>query len=92
MDKLNLPAGLQPPDTAPKDGTLIMADFLHRAPVTALWNGHEQQWVAASVNANLINGEWKDMYFENEYHEHSELIGWLPLPEIQGIKEEAGFK
>ncbi len=34
---------------------------------------------------NIVDRQ-EDPYFENEYAEDSELLGWMPLPDINEVK------
>ncbi len=95
MTELTLPAGLNPPDTAPKDGTIILGDFGMPWVLMAIWSGYDEQWAVATIQANPMGGSWDDqksieMYFETDTYEHDNLIGWLPVPVAEGIKEELG--
>lgn len=72
------------PEIAPKDGTLIIAKFRnYPTPLAAMWNGHDQEWVAASPQVEPVNGVWNDWYFENERFKHEELTAWANIDEAK---------
>jgi hypothetical protein len=72
----------RPPETAPKDGTPILALFTgYPWGVACLWNEVDKEWVYALAQANLFHGEWNDNYFENERAAEHELRAWMPIPE-----------
>ena len=70
----------QTPETAPKD-TTFMADVGLPFAVVACWNAAEDLWVYANAQCDLYRGAWNDFYFENE--RTSELLGWMPMPEVE---------
>ena len=83
----------QPPETAPKDATIIANVGLPFA-VVAMWNGASEKWVYANIQAGMYHGEWNDyyfewhdFYFENEYED--ELLGWMPMPEVMQMDGDA---
>ena len=69
----------QPPETAPKDKTII-ADVGLPCAVMAHWDEAENTWVYANLQCDLYHGQWNEYYFENEYG--AVLKGWMPLPEV----------
>lgn len=76
-------ATLQHPDTAPKDGTTILADFGYPSLTVAVWNAPSGKWVAAELHADLYQGEWNDTYFQNEHEPQEAMRGWLPFPVVR---------
>jgi hypothetical protein len=71
---------MNPPDTAPKDGTTFLANMGWPWLVVCMWNTAVDKWVYASPQINLYEGEWNDPYFESEWDDESELKGWIPMP------------
>ena len=69
-----------PGESAPKDGSVFLADIGYIQTVTCSWNAHEKKWVFAVLQRNMIDGEHNDTYFENEYATEAELISWMELP------------
>ena len=71
---------MNPPYTAPKDGTPFLADMGWAYLVVCIWNAAVDKWVYANLQVNLYHGQWNDTYFESEWEEESELKGWIPMP------------
>ncbi len=74
------------PETAPRNGHLVFANLGWPWPITACWNEYEHRWVYAMAQLNIVDRQ-EDPYFENEYAEDSELLGWLPLPDVNEVKK-----
>ena len=73
-----------PPESAPKDGNLILADVGMPWPVVAVWNSHDEKWVYSNLQACEMANNTLDTYFENE--QEKTIKGWLPLPELPVLK------
>lgn len=71
------------PEDAPKDGSVFLADIGWPSYVACMWSVGSLKWVYAMPQIGLIDGEWTDSYFENEWGYESELKGWLPIPPVQ---------
>ncbi len=73
----------QPPETAPKDGTVFIGVFgdISPTPVQTCWSLASKKWCASIQQADMFNGRW-DMFFENEWS--LMLLKWLPMPEVEG--------
>ena len=71
---------MNPPDTAPKDGTTFLANMGWPLLVVCVWNAAVDKWVYANLQVNLYEGKWNDTYFESEWDNESELKGWIPMP------------
>jgi hypothetical protein len=67
---------LQPPETAPKDGSLILADFGWPWLVPTAWNKLNLEWATASFQSDSIGDTW----FETEWERESDMTGWMPIP------------
>ena len=76
------PTALNPPETAPKDGTVILGDFGWPWMLTACWNNHDEKWAVSMIQACLMENGKVDTYFEADQEEHKSLKGWLPMPEV----------
>jgi hypothetical protein len=72
----------QPSDTAPKDGTTIIADFGWHQPSLAIWNDIDHKWAAVSLNAQEMPDDKIDYWFENESFTMDDLEYWMPLPKL----------
>ena len=72
----------QPSDTAPKDGTMIIADFGWHQPSLAVWNDIDKNWVTATLNTQEMPDEKIDYWFENERVAFYDLEYWMPLPKL----------
>ncbi|MCK9172292.1 MAG: hypothetical protein M0O99_02270 [Desulfuromonas thiophila] len=71
------------PDTAPKDGKPFLANVGHPWLLMCCWNPVTESWCCAMPQTDLYEGKFQDTYFENHYFDDHELIGWLPVPEIE---------
>ena len=74
---------LNPPETAPKDGTQILGHFYYRWFCLAVWNPFSEEWVICQLEGNYVGG-LEDLSFTNEYIKHEDLVGWIPLPNLSG--------
>lgn len=71
----------QPADTAPQDGSHFIGLFDWPMPVAiSCYSKPDNKWCIANVAADMYQGEW-EYFFENEYLQPGELLGWQPLPE-----------
>lgn len=73
---------LSTPETAPRDGTVILGHFGYPWLMAATWNEVTDQWAVAELQADLYDGQWNDRYFATEYLPPKDLLGWLPMPEL----------
>ncbi|GAG05046.1 unnamed protein product [marine sediment metagenome] len=67
------------PKTAPKDKPVILNVGLPWS-VVGVWNEPIGQWTYSSYQIGMLNGEFNDTYFENEYS--STILGWQDMPEL----------
>ena len=77
----------QPIKTAPKDGNAVLLHVGWPWPVVGAWNEHQKEWVYVQLNTGVIDGEWHDTYFENEYTT-DEATHWMPLPELPEVNND----
>ena len=70
----------QSPETAPKDRTFI-ADFGYPWATVATYSPATEQFAVADLEASMYEGK-NDLYFVTEWHDLSELKGWLEMPGI----------
>ena len=80
------------PETAPKDGSVILADTDLPWAVTAAWSGHYGEWVVASLLVDMADGKWTDTYFESFWKKDADLKGWTELPKlpVRGVENKGG--
>lgn len=71
---------LNPPETAPRDGTMILGDFGWPWLVLAAWNAHDEQWVLALMQACPMTSGKIDVWFENERETADSLLAWVAIP------------
>lgn len=74
------PTNLHPPETAPKNGTVILGDFGYPWLVPAAWNSYDERWAITIVQSSPLDGK-DDTWFETEWETESALAGWMPMPE-----------
>ena len=85
MKKLSI---LQPvmttnlPETAPKDGTIFLANIGLPWYVMCCWNGALKKWSFVSPQTGMFQGKLDDTYFETEWDKETALITWIELPPI----------
>lgn len=80
-------------DTPPPKTGPFLADIGYPWPVMATWNQCQQEFVHASLQVNMVDGEsdlscgeYNDPYWENDYEKESEVIAWQSLPQIVSPK------
>jgi hypothetical protein len=66
-------------ETAPHDGTMILADFGWPWLVPAAWSRMCGTWQIAVYNASA---EVHDCWWEFETEDNRDLKGWMPIPAI----------
>ena len=71
-----------PPDTAPRNGTLILGYFGYAGPQVAAWNTHDEKWATVSMMAQGMKNGTTDIWFETELESAKELKRWTPLPPL----------
>ena len=77
---------INPPETAPKDGTLFLANIGYHYYVMCCWNGSDNNWVYPQLQIGQYLGKWNDCYFETEHDNEGALIDWIELPNISKRK------
>lgn len=71
---------VNPPETAPRDGTLFLANIGYPQYVVCCWSGTDNNWVYPHLQVGQYLGEWNDYYFETEHDNEGALIDWIELP------------
>jgi hypothetical protein len=78
-----------PPDTAPRNGTLILGDFGWPWPLLAVWDEYDEQWVTATLQACPMENGKKNSYLETDTEKGSALKRWTPLPLLPNASSSA---
>jgi hypothetical protein len=78
-----------PPDTAPRNGTLILGDFGWPWPLLAVWDEYDEQWVTATLQAGPMENGKKNSYLETDTEKGSALKRWTPLPLLPNVSSSA---
>jgi hypothetical protein len=76
-------ASLLDAETAPHDGTMILADFGWPWLVPAAWSRMRGTWQVAVYNASaetVTSTEVNDCWWEFETEDNRDLKGWMPIP------------
>jgi hypothetical protein len=69
---------LNPPETAPKDGTPFLGHFGYPWLLPTTYSPADEKYCYAKLECDLYKGEWNSFYFTNEWDEN--LLGWIPMP------------
>jgi hypothetical protein len=72
-------------ETAPHDGTMILANFGWPWLVPAAWSRMSATWNVAVYNASaeaVTSTEVHDCWWEFETEDNRDLKGWMPIPPI----------
>jgi len=64
---------LNPPETAPRDGSSVLIAFDNKPIRQAFWRRDDERWNAAFC---------RDGKFTSAGIRHERLTGWLPMPKI----------
>jgi hypothetical protein len=73
------------PETAPHDGTMILADFGWPWLVPAAWSRMSCTWAVATYNASaetVTSTDVHDCWWEFEAEDNRDLKGWTPIPPV----------
>lgn len=71
---------LNPPETAPKDGTVFLGHFGYPWFLATTYSPADEKYCYADLEASSDVAEGDSFYFTNEWH--GTLLGWLPWPEL----------
>ena len=61
----------------PKDKQIIITTVTGN--YVAVWSDADKQFVYASPRIDMYQGEWNMHYFENEYIDEKDILGWREL-------------
>lgn len=64
-------------NSIPKDRQIIITHTL--GTNVAIWSEPDSKFVYANPLADLYEGKWNMMYFENEWIEENEITSWREL-------------
>ena len=67
-----------PPETAPKDGTMIIGDFGWKHARLAVWSGKDECWKTPEIYKPYEDEEDYECYFESEGD--CDFLRWMPFP------------
>jgi hypothetical protein len=71
-----------PPDTAPRNGTLILGDFGWPWPLPAVWDTYDEQWCVVTVQASPMKDGADNYWLETDTENKSQLKRWMPMPHL----------
>lgn len=74
----------QSPETAPRDGRQILADFGWPWPVVAAYDEYDERWTVCLLQQCPMEDGPMNTYFEVESEQHPNLRRWQPMPELPG--------
>ncbi len=63
----------------PKDNDFI-ADIGLPFSVCAIYNEVQDEFIYCTVGMKMINGQWNDSCFKQEYAQHNEILAWMEMP------------
>jgi hypothetical protein len=72
---------LNPPETAPKNGAIILAEFGDGRLMPAMWCFYSKVWVIAMPTVDVVTAiPTYERFFLNETEEPNRIRGWLSIP------------
>ena len=74
-------SGLRDPETAPRDGSRILAHVGWPYLVPAVWCDWSERWSVVTHECSL-KGEMWERWWETDTEQPDDLKGWLPWPAI----------
>jgi len=72
-----------PPETAPQDGSVILADTGYPWPVLAVWSEYAENWVTTELQASVCD-DLNDPAWVTE--SEIKLRGWMVLPATRAVE------
>ena len=75
-------SGLLAPADAPKDCTMILADFGWPWLCPAVWDSYDENWAYATVQASPMRDGGDNVWLEMETAKPTEMKGWIPIPDL----------
>ena len=71
----------QSPETAPRDGSVFIADAGYPWAVAAMFSAGMEQFCFADIESSIYRGQ-RDPSFVTEWMTDGELLGWMPMPAV----------
>ena len=71
------------PQVAPKDGTVIIADFGWPWAVPAIWDPVDETWATAQLSPSAPD---ESVGWETEWEPHKNLKRWIPIPFLPNVE------
>lgn len=75
---------LQPSETAPRDGTLILVSINNGMLLPAMWCLYHAEWAIAHPQINNMDAGFRGVvaenYFETEHYSADDIEGWKAIP------------
>jgi Lar family restriction alleviation protein len=75
-------ASWQSPETAPRDGTLILGDFGWPWPNVAVWDEYDGQWCIATLQAGPMVDGPTNSWIETDTERRDSLRRWMEMPTL----------
>ena len=77
---------MNPPETAPRDGSVFLADIGWPWLLPCMWCDRPGKWSVATPQA-CTAGREADRWWESDWEAEDALTGWLPVPEANAIEQ-----
>jgi len=71
--------------TPPPKDREFLANIGYPWAVVCRWNEYQSEWVYSMLEVNMMDGEYNDTYFSNEYAKEDEVVAWMELPIIKEV-------
>jgi hypothetical protein len=71
-----------PPETAPRNGTLILGDFGWPWANFAVWDEYDEHWCISTLQACPMASGRINSYIETDTEKLASLKRWMPLPKL----------
>lgn len=76
----------QPPETAPKDGIVFLADMGYGFAEATSWRSNDGKWIVSRMHRARMSpeeGGGYDSWFQTDSEDESRLVAWrhLPIPD-----------
>ncbi len=75
-------SGWQPGATAPRDGTMILADVGFPWSVPAVFDPYDEQWIYATLQASPMENGVNNFWLETDTEKKDGVKRWMPMPAL----------